>query len=309
VVQSIPKWNGSKGQKMEIRQIQYFLSIVDTGSFTAAAEENFITQPSLSKIIISLEKELAITLFDRSKHNISLTEAGRAFLRHARAQIDDYKAMLVEMDGYKSSEDSFNVATIPVLPQYGIATLISQFRDKYPQIHFSLEETNGQNILPGLMERRYDLGFIRHNYLDRKIFDFVEMCKDHMLVVVAKTNQHASRSSISLKDLSNDNFIIFDKVTDLHRLIMDECAKANFEPTIFYSSPHKVSVFALVETNIGIALMPSKIFEYYRHPGIITIPLEETIECNIVLSYLINKPPLGAARLFVDFLRQTSEIN
>lgn len=291
---------------MDIRQIQYFLSVVDTGSFTAAADENFITQPSISKIISSLEKELGAPLFDRSKHKVSLTEAGKAFLRHARTQIEDYKKMLVEMDGYKSSEDTFNVAAIPVLPQYGIATLIAQFRDKYPTIHFSLEETNGQNIVPGLIERRYDMGFIRHNYLDRNQFDFEEISKDRLLVVVAKMNRYAKRSSISIRELANDNFIVFDKVTDLHQLIMDECAKAQFEPTIFFSSPHKVSVFALVETNIGIALMPAKIFEYYRHPGIITIPLEENIECNLGLAYLNNKPPLSAAKLFIDFLKQSS---
>ncbi|MRS03004.1 hypothetical protein EG832_07245 [bacterium] len=88
---------------------------------------------------------------------------------------------------------------------------------------------------------------------------------------------------------------------------MDKCAKALFEPTSFVSSPPKHTVFALVETNIGIALMPAKIFEYYRHPGIITIPLEENIECNLVLAYLKNKPPLSAAKLFIDFLKQSSK--
>ncbi len=292
---------------MEIRQIQYFLSIVDTGSFTAAAEENFITQPSLSKIISALEKELAVPLFDRSRHKVSLTEAGKAFLRHARAQVAEYKDMLVEMDGYKSSEDMFTVAAIPVLPQYGIANLIAQFQDKYPQIHFNLEETNGQNIIPGLVERRYDLGFIRHNYLDHEQLSVIEICKDKLILVVAKKSQFANRTSVSINELVNENFIIFDKVTDLHRLIMEECAKANFEPTIFFSSPRKVSVFALVETNIGVALMPARTFEYYRHPGIIPVELEETIECNIVITHLKSKPPQGAAKLFVDFIKQESE--
>jgi len=114
---------------MEIRQIQYFLSIVDTGSFSAAADEHFISQSSLSKMVIALEKELAVPLFDRSKRKVSLTEAGKAFLRHARKLNDDYKATLIELDGYRSTADSFSVAAIPVLPQYGIATTVAQFRD------------------------------------------------------------------------------------------------------------------------------------------------------------------------------------
>src|SRR5512136_3042097 len=102
-----------KGKTMEIRQIQYFLSIVDTGSYSAAAEEQYISQSSLSKVILALEKELAAPLFDRSKRKVSLTEAGEAFLRHARLLNANYKGMLVEMDGYKSSADSFSIAAIP----------------------------------------------------------------------------------------------------------------------------------------------------------------------------------------------------
>jgi LysR family transcriptional regulator, transcription activator of glutamate synthase operon len=292
---------------MEIRQIQYFLSIVDTGSFSAAADEHYIGQSSLSKMIIALEKELAVSLFDRSKRNVSLTEAGEAFLRHARKLDADHKAMLVEMDGYKSTADSFSVAAIPVLAQYGIATSISQFRDTYPHIHFGLEEIDGLNILPALTEHRFDLAFTRHNYLDCDQFESVEICKDKLLLVVSKNNQYANRSSISLKELANDNFIVFDKVTDLHKLIMDECGKAGFEPTIFYSSHRKVSVFGLVETNIGLALMPVRIYEYHRHPDVLAIPLDEEIECNIVLVSLKNRPLPKAAGIFLYFMKQAVE--
>src|SRR5512136_89121 len=178
---------------MEIRQIQYFISIVDTSSFSAAADEHYISQSSLSKMIISLEKELAVTLFDRSKRKISLTEAGEAFLRHARKLNADYKAMQVELEGYKSAADSFSIAAIPVLPQYGIATSIAQFRDRYPNIRFSLQEIDGLNILPALTEGSFDLAFTRHNYLDLNRFVSLEICKDKLLLVVSKHSQHANR--------------------------------------------------------------------------------------------------------------------
>ncbi len=258
-------------------------------------------------MIISLEKELSVSLFDRSKRKVSLTEAGEAFLRHARKVVADYKTMLVEMDGYKSNADSFSIAAIPVLPQYGIATVISQFRDKNPHIRFSLEEIDGLNILPALTEGRFDLAFTRHNYLDQDQFECVEIRKDRMLLVVSKNNRHANRSSISLKELANDNFIMFDRVTELQQLVMDECAKAGFEPTIFYSSHRKVSVVSLVETNIGIALMPVKIFEYHRQPDVLAIHLEETIESNIVLAYLKNRELPKEAIIFVDFMKQSVE--
>jgi len=292
---------------MDIRQIRYFLSVIETGSFSAAADEHYISQSSLSKVIIALEKELGVSLFDRSKRKVFLTQAGEAFLEHARKIITAYKAMVVELDGYKSTLDSFSIATIPVLTQYGITTYLAQFRDLHPNIHFNIDEIDGLNILPALDEHRFDLAFTRHNYLNHDRYASLEICKDKLLVVVSKNNRHANRTSISLKELSNDNFIVFDRITDLHKLIMDECRKAGFDPTIFYSSHRKVSVLGLVGTNIGLALMPVKVYDYYQHSDVLAIPLDENIICNIVLVYLKNRMLPEAAKIFVDYMSRAIE--
>jgi len=273
---------------MEIRQIQYFLAIVKTGSFSEAAFEQNISQSSLSKKIMALEKELGVALFDRSSRQISLTKAGEAFVAHAKQLSETYLAMISEMREYKLDVDSISIGAIPVLTQYGITNQIASFREIYPDVEFILEELNGTSIFPALDEHRFDLAITRHNYLNENKYTGVEIIKDKLLVVVSKKNKHAAKSSLSLKELQNDNFILFDKVTDLHKLIMDECKKAGFEPTIFYSSHRKVSVFGLVGTNIGLALMPAKIYEYHQHPDVLSIPLEENIACNIVLVYPEN---------------------
>ena len=289
---------------METRQIEYFLSVVEAGSLSAAADKHYISQSSLSKIINSLEKELGVSLFDRSKRNVFLTEAGKVFLEHAYKINMANKAMFADLKGYISGADSFSIAAIPVITQYGITTYIAQFREVYPQIDFTLEEIDGLNILPALEEQRFDLAFTRHRYLDQEKFTSIEISQDKLLAVVSKRNQHATRSSVSIKELANDNFIVFDRVTDLHKLILDECGKAGFEPTIFYSSHRKVSVFGLVGTNIGIALMPSKIYDYHKHPDVLAIPLVEDIECNMVLVHLKNNKLTKSARIFIDFIRE-----
>ena len=289
---------------MEIRQIQYFLSIVDTGSFSLAADEFYISQSSLSKKIIALEKELGIPLFNRSKRKVFLTTAGEAFLEHARKIDVAYNAMIVDLKEFKSDADSFTVAAIPVIAQYGITTYIAQFKEVYPNIPFTLEEMDGLNILPALEEQRFDFAFTRHNFLDDEKFTCLEICKDKLMVVVSKKNQYAARSKISLQELSKDNFIVFDRVTDLHKLIIEECKKAGYDPIIFYSSHRKVSVFSLVGANIGLALIPSRVYDYHKHPDVIAIPLEEHIECNMVLAYLKSRRLPEVAKIFIDFLNK-----
>ena len=139
-------------------------------------------------------------------------------------------------------------------------------------------------------------------FLDDEKFTSVEICKDRLLVVVSQKNRYAAKSHISMKDLSTDNFIVFDRVTDLHKLILEECKKAGYDPIIFYSSHRKVSVFSLVGANIGLALMPSKVYDYHEHPDVVAIPLDEHIECNMVLAYLKSKKIPKAANIFIDFL-------
>jgi len=290
---------------MEIRQVEYFLAIVETGSFSAAAVEQNISQSSLSKKIIALEEELGVILFDRSTRKVSLTDAGLAFLDHARNLDTVYQTTLNDLNVFKSDTKTLSVATIPVLTQYGITTRIGSFRDQNPEIKLSIHELDGLNILPALTKRRFDLAFVRHNYVDPEMYNSLEVCKDKLLVVVSEKHRHAGKKILTIQDLKGDNFIVFDNVTMLHKLVLDECNKAGFEPTVFYSSHRKVSVIGLVEANIGIALIPEKIYEYHKKPEVTAIPLQEEITSNIMLVNLKDrKLPLTASQ-FLDFMKES----
>lgn len=290
---------------MDQRQVQYFLSIVEKGSFNAAADYHYVSQSTLSKRIIALEEELGIILFDRSKRNVKLTVAGESFLVHAHQLNDTYKSMLDDMKEFKFEGESLAIGTIPVITEYGITGLIASFRQLYPHINISMEELDGMNIIPALEDHRFDIAFTRHNYLDHEKYDHILVQKDIFKVVVSKNNPLASRSSVSIKELSDQNFIVFDQITGLHRLIIDECSKAGFEPTIFYSSHQKMSVFSLVGANIGIALTPIKIIDFHKTPEVTDITLEDTIQCNIVLVYRKNRKRSVIADTFINFIKRS----
>lgn len=291
---------------MDQRQVQYFISIVERGSFSSAADYHYVSQSTLSKKIIALEEELGITLFDRSKRNVKLSEAGESFLVHARKLNETYKSMVDDLKEFKFEGESLTIGTIPVVTEYGITGLIAGFRQHYPHIIISMQELDGMNILPALEDHRFDIAFTRQNYLDHDKYDSYLVINDIFKVIVSKNNPLASRSSISIKELSNQNFIVFDQVTGLHRVIIDECSKVGFEPTIFYSSHQKMSVFSLVGANIGIALMPIKIFDYHKTPEITAIVLEDTIECNIVLVTRKNRKRSVIAGTFIDFIKRNA---
>lgn len=287
---------------MELKQVEYFLKVVETGSFSAAADELYISQSSLSKQIMALENELGFPLFDRSKRKIVITPAGKTFLSHARNLHSAYQAMLAEVAPYKTAP-SLSIIAIPVIAQYKIASHIAQFKQANPEFQLALEEREAAAILPALNNHQFDLAFLRDNYLDKNVYNAIEVAHDHFQAILSRQHPLAGKPQLSLAQLANENFIMFDKGTGVHELTVDACRAAGFEPRIFYASLRVESILGLVASNSGVALMMQKIFDYHKHPEVVAIPLHETISSNLVLAWLKQKKLSEAAASFVDFIR------
>ncbi len=288
---------------MELKQVTYFLTVAELGSFSAAADHLYISQSSLSKQIMALEKELGIELFDRSKRNIVLTEAGATFRKHAQRLNDEYKEMLANLKEYKRAP-SLSIVAIPVIAQYGITSYIAQFQSAFPNIQLMLEEREASTILPALNDHQFDLAFVRDNYLDVEQYHVLEVDRDKFMVTLSVKHPLATRTSISLSELANENFIMFDKGTIVHELAVDVCRQAGFVPRIFYASLRVESILGLVASQSGISLIMEKIFQYHKHPDVIAIPLREIVESKIVLVYPRGKKLSIPAKNFWEFIRE-----
>ena len=287
---------------MEMKQVEYFLAVAELRSFSVAADNLYVSQSSLSKQIMALEKELGVALFDRSKRSIALTASGESFQKHAHRLNDEYKAMISNIKDYKIAP-SLSIVAIPVIAQYGITSYIAQFQSAYPKMQLLLEEREALAILPALNSRQFDLAFIRDNYLDTEQHHILEVNSDKFVVALSVKHPLAVRASISLSELANENFIMFDKGTIVHELAVDACRKAGFEPRNFYASLRVESILGLVASQAGVALIMEKVFQYHKHPDVIAIPLTEIIESRIVLAYPKDKKVSVWADSFWEFIR------
>ena len=145
---------------LELRQICYFLTIVEQGnSFSRAAESLHIEQPPLSQRIKSLEKRLKITLFDRSCRPVQLTPAGLVFWRESRVALTHLQQAITQSQRAAQGDIghlSLGVASSVVngvLPE-----ILRQFRNRYPSVVIDLHELTAQQQLQALRDRRLDLG-------------------------------------------------------------------------------------------------------------------------------------------------------
>ena len=292
---------------MEIKQVQYFLAVAETCSFSVASENLYISQSSLSKQIIALEKELELQLFDRSKRKISITEAGKIFLKHAVHLNEIHKAMLNEIGEYKKTAASLSIAAIPVIAQYGIASYLAKFKIANPNIVFNLEEREASTVLPALHKHEYDLAFIRDYGVDLNHYSSLEIVRDKLMIVVSKDHRFSKRKSLSLAELADENFILYNKGTLVHELSVNACKSAGFDPRVFYASLRGASIIGLVAANSGVALMMEKVLNYYQRSDVVPIPLDTTIASRIILVYPKDRKLSRSAKTFIDFMKKQIE--
>ena len=289
---------------MDNKQIDCVAAIVETGSFSLAAEELYISQSSLSKQIIALEKELGVKLFDRSKRKVSLTEAGMIFHKHALNLRKNYRSLQMELSAYKKSIPSLSIAAIPVIAQYGITSYIAKFKEAYPDVNFALEEQEASAIWPALDQNKYDLAFVRDYDFDTKTFSGRAIMSDKLIAAVSCEHRLAKRNSISLNELAKENFIMFKKGTLIHELSMSACRAAGLEPKIFYATLRASSIIGMVASNSGVALIMEKVLNYYKHSDVVAIPLDQTIESKIILAYPKDRKLSKSAQAFLDYMKK-----
>lgn len=271
---------------MDIQQIQYFLEVVQSGNFSAAAENLYTTQSSVSKNIKSLEKELDVQLFDRSKRQIQLTEAGRLILNDARAIARGYQQLLHTVSSYQmQNQDILTIAGIPVMAQYDITGMLSDFQTAFPNIKLQIEEAETTYICSKLKNKECDFIFTRKEYLDSS-FMSLPVFNDRLAAVLPCNHPLNKKKQISVSELRNENLLLLSKSTLQYDKITHICRQRGFEPRVVYTGTHMDTILDLVSRNHGISLLMQHAAQRLHHPGVVIIPLKEeftstfTLACN-----------------------------
>ncbi|HHT20043.1 MAG TPA: LysR family transcriptional regulator [Tissierellia bacterium] len=204
---------------MDFRQIDSFLMIAKLGNFSKAAKELYLTQPTISNHIKSLEEELGLSLFHRSSWEVRLTEEGKLFHGFAQELKDKRREL---MDAMNQSVDklrgklTIHTSTIP--ETYLIPGLIARFQSDNPEVQYQIKHGDSHDIIEGLMDGQIDFGFcgthIRHPKLN-----YLPLVKDEMVLVVSG---RLGEAKLSLEDLPHFNLILREEGSGHRDLLIKE---------------------------------------------------------------------------------------
>ncbi|WP_256760170.1 LysR family transcriptional regulator [Cohnella sp. WQ 127256] len=288
---------------MDIRHLLYITAIVRHNSFTKAAEALHITQPTISKAIRNLERELDIELFVRDKKTVKLTDAGEAIVRHAGPILHSFDNMVIELNDLTYlKQGHIRIGLPPMAGSNFFPGVIKQFQERYPGISIKLEEDGAAKIVQGIADGVLDAGVVLCP-IDERAFDSFSLVKDKMKVIMHPSHRLATRKRIDLRELASERFILFGSDFALHDCIINECNLVGFSPTIVYESSQWDFIGEMVAENLGIAMLPDTICRLLQPDKIYSVELETPIPWHLAMAWRREGYLSLATREWIAFTR------
>ena len=232
---------------MNLSKLEYFLSAARKGSFTAAAEEHYVSQTAVSQQIASLERELGVTLFRREKGRVELTEAGRCLEQEAAELLERYQLLLDRKVEY----------TGPVEKTL-LAGMVERFSIRCPAIPVRLRYETQAGACRNLMAGRCDLVAAAADEFEGEKVKKLVLARNPVQVAVSARSSLAQRSSLSVEDLAGEQAVILSRAAAArgHDHVRELLLRLGFRPDQLREADNIESQIFQVELGQGITLFP-----------------------------------------------------
>lgn len=238
---------------MELRQLKYFLKIVEEQNLSRAAEALHMVQPALTRQLKALENELGIVLIDRTTRRFELTSAGMHLAYRARQMVDLEQSLIHEMEELKSGVSGMiRIGTIGSEMERLLPQVILEFSERYPEVRFKSIETSSFEVMELLEKGLIDVGFVRTPINLSGCGHFVLPSHPMVIATVNEEFWETGVVSIGYSALENQPLIVHNRFSSV---IENGCRAAGFEPLIRVSVEDTRSLLLLASKGIGAAVV------------------------------------------------------
>ena len=248
---------------MTIIQLQYLIEVANCGSFSAASEHCFVTQPSLSMQIKSLEDELGVVLLDRSKKPVIPTEAGALVIAQAQETIKAYNTIresVAELKGETAGK--LRLGVIPTIAPYLLHKFIPDFVKRYPKIELEIREMVTADIIEALKRDKIDAALVASGTCGEGIIER-DLFSDTFYAYVSPSNPLFERSNIRFEDIDMNDLIMLSRGNCMRDQIIELCeARRNLPSHYYFESGSLDSLMRMVDCTGCMTIIPEMALEY-----------------------------------------------
>lgn len=284
---------------MDFKQIEAFINVAKYKSFSKAAEAIFLSQPTISAHIASLEQELNISLFDRHGKEVRLTHAGSLFLEHAINLVNIRNTAIANLSEYEntiSGKLSISSSTTPC--RFLLPSLVKSFSNTYPDVTFSIKEDSTRNVIEHILSSESDVGIVGELFSDSRL-SFEKICSDRLIVI---SNSSDLPKTISLDDLLHQKFILREKGSATRNVFEKDLKSKGYSPErlkVFAEVSSLEAVLQFVKSGAGISIVSEMACQDYISTGLIKKHFISGMDISRAI-YIVNHnrrtlPPVAKA--------------
>lgn len=287
---------------MDIRQLKYFLAVVDHQGFNRAAEKLLIAQPSLSQTIKTLEQEAGIPLFHRVGRRAVLSEAGKALVGPARLVLRDLEAAqsaMADLKGVRSGR-----LELVAMPSPGIeplTSMIATYTGLYPGMTVSTDAAfTVEDVVTSVRNGSAEIGLLGSDSpIKVPDVDVIQLERQPLVLIInPQADEFGGREVLAREDLGGHRVVVSQRGS-LMRTLVDDVLADGVAVEIVVEVAHRTSVLPLVLAGVGHAVMPQSWAPLARQSGLRVAGIEPVSELHVaILSRQTNLTP--AARAFLD---------
>ena len=293
---------------MTLNQLRYFQTVARLENYRAAAEELFISQPSLSRSMDSLEQELGITLFQRAGRGIVLTRSGRLFLEYVDRIIEDCDIAVHKMKDMSSSGGRIDIGYVFPLANYYIPHKVRSFLNQpgNENVTFGFSQSKTSTIIQEVKSGRFDVGFCAYSEHEEEL-EFFPILKQEMVVITDLDHLLAGRNEISVFELANYPLIGYERNSGLGEYTRRLYRNLDVKPNILCECADENAIQALVREKFGIALVAKVDILNEKYLNILHLS-DVNLHHRVNMVWLRNHYQLPAVQRFISFMKNSTDL-
>jgi DNA-binding transcriptional LysR family regulator len=291
---------------MELTQLEFFVSVVEAGSFSKAALRVYRTQPAVSIAIRRLEEEIGAPLFDRSQKTPTLTDAGQLVYDYAlrmlalRDRAQNAVSELRSLERGRVRIGANESTSLYLLPQ-----LILQYREKHPSVRVEIYR-NVSEVLPReVLDRNVDFALLAFEPEDKELETF-PILDDRLVLILNPDHPLAKHESVTIKELGNESFLAHNVKSGSRHKVVETFAQHHTPLNIALELATVETVKRFVQLKIGLAFVPHMcVAEELARGTLATVPVEGLSYLRTLwVTHRRNITFSHAAAAFLEILHQ-----
>lgn len=291
---------------MKLNQLKLFCQVVDYGlNISSAARAVHTSQPSVSRHLQALEKELGARLFVRSKKRIlGLTDSGKEVLRTARRVISELDGLTHLSQRGKEQQGHITISASHTHARYLLPEIVERFRSLYPRVRLTFREGDPDQIIRWLTSGNADLAISATPREPAKNLVCFPCCQHRRLILTPAGHPLAKVKRPTLQRLARYPLITYDSQFTVHKTVLDVFHKAGLTPNIILSATDVDVMKAYVKRGVGVAIVAALAFDRSEDKKLCAVEAGHLFPANTVKLWLRKDASLPT--YIYDFLETFS---